>query len=203
MKKTILLFTFLLSSIFHLRGDDIAKLALDEMLDGKTLTYKVEDAAYRGPTDFSIEYPKSWVSKDFNRPGVLSRISADNGNGMDSLVIVVNRGRSGAENLKPKEVFNEEFMKRFNLPGAFDIKSEYLETDYFEGIKFEYFFTQSKAPLVIKTYVSNYIFTQRGALVQLQFYTLLTGTDDGAEKKRIEAFKPLWHEIVKTVNIPK
>lgn len=189
---TILLSALVLSA----SADQIAEEALREFSSGDTSTFKSTGHRYSGPTEFTIQYPDSWAATPNARKGVLARIASAEGTGMDALVVVVNRG----SNEDPDDFFTQEFFDNFNLAEATVIESKRERIGEFDGAKIEYVLEQSKPPMVIRAHCTNYIFLNRGALVQLQFYILL-GDDEETNEERIKAFKPLWPEFVRTLKI--
>jgi hypothetical protein len=184
------------------RADDVASAALAEVTSQKTKTFDVGDARFRGPTNFQIRYPASWGTSESARQGVVARIASANGEGMDSLVIVVNRGDPKIKNPTPDSVFTPGFLAKFALAGSTVVRKERLKVGSFDGAVFEYFFEQSRPPMKVRTFVTNYIFTQNGALVQLQFYVLLgEKAEKAADEARISAFRPVWEAMLTTMEL--
>jgi hypothetical protein len=201
MSKLVLTLV-MVSLTIGLFADKLADNALAEMKAGNTTTYDVTKSQYRGPTNFRISYPKSWGTMEMARPGVVARIASDNGNGMDSLVIIVRKADSSGKLLQADSLFTPEFFEKFSLPDSKVIRRERVKTKNFDGAVFEYYLTQARAPLTVRSYCSNYLFTQNGAMVQLQFYVLLKEAEDkDTDEARIEAFRPLWEEMLATLTL--
>jgi len=183
-------------------ADEIASVALAEFTSKKTKTFDVAGARLKGPTKFEIRYPESWGMSEFARPGLVARIASANGAGIDSLVILVNRGDPKIEDPTPDKVFTPEFLTKFELAGSAINRKERLKEGAFDGAVFEYLLEQSRPPIKVRTYVTNYIFTQNGALVQLQFYVLLNEkANKDADDARIAAFRPVWKAMLSTLKL--
>ena len=185
-------------------ADEIASAALTEITSKKTKTFDVAGARLKGPTNFEISYPASWGMSDYARPALVARIASANGEGIDSLIILVRKGDPAIKEPTPDKVFTSDFISEFALEGSTIIRKERLKEGAFDGAVFEYLLEQSKPPIKVRTHVTNYIFTQNGAMVQLQFYVLLSEkANKDADDARIAAFKPLWKAIVTTLKLKK
>jgi len=183
-------------------ADEIAADAFAEMSAQRTKTFDVATSKLKGSTSFRISYPKSWSTTDSARPRVVTRIASANGEGMDSLVIVVGQSNLKSKNPTPDSVFTKEFFSKFELPGSTVVRSERVKEGTFDGAVIEYFVDQSRPPMRMRVFVTNYVFTQRGALVQLQFYVLLGEKEDKkSDDARIIAFKPLWKAMLATLKL--
>ncbi len=184
------------------RADEIAAVALREIASQQVKVFDVAASKFRGPTSFKISYPASWGLGEMSRPGVAARIACANGDGMDALVIVVNRGDPKIKNPTADAVFTKEFFSKFGMSGAVVTRSERLKEGNFDGAVLEYYLVQSRPPMKARAYVTNYVFTQNGALVQLQFYVLLSAQEQkDADDTRIAAFRPLWKAMVATLQV--
>jgi len=183
-------------------ADEIASAALSEVACKKTKTFDVASASSRGPTNFEIRYPESWGMSEFARPSLVARIASANGEGIDSLMILVNRGNPKIKELTPDKIFTPDFLSKFEPEGSTIIRKERLKEGAFDGVVFEYLVEQSKPPIKVRTHVTNYIFTQNGALVQLQFYVLLSEkANKYADDARIAAFGPVWKAMLSTLKL--
>lgn len=201
LQKNIAVLALILASSIC-RADEVAAVALADFGSQKTKSFDVADARFKGPTNFIIRYPNSWGTSEFARQGVVARIASANGEGMDSLVIVVNRGDPKIKDPKPDAVFTPEFLSKFALAGSTVVRRERLKEGEFDGAVFEYFLEQSRPPMKVRTFVTNYLFTQNGALVQLQFYVLLgEKPEKNVDEARIAAFRPVWNAMLATLKL--
>ena len=183
-------------------ADEIASAALAEVSSNKTETFDVTGARLKGPTNFEIRYPENWGMSEFAKPGLVARIASANGEGIDSLIILVHRGDPKIKEPTPDNVFTPDFLSKFELTGSSIIRKERLKEGAFDGAVFEYFLEQSKPPIKVRTHVTNYIFTQNGALVQLQFYVLLNETaKKDTDDARIAAFRPVLKAMLSTLKL--
>lgn len=183
-------------------ADEIASAALAEVTSKRTKTFDVAGARLKGPTKFEIRYPESWGMSEFAKAGLVARIASSNGEGIDSLIIVVSRGDPKINDPTPDKVFTPDFLSKFKLTGSTINRKDRLKEEAFDGAVFEYLLEQSKPPMKVRTYVTNYIFTQNGALVQLQFYVLLSEkANKEADDARIAAFRPVWKAILSTLKL--
>jgi len=198
LRQSLAMVAILLAPSFS-RADEVATAALAEVSSQKTKTFDVADSRFKGPTSFKIRFPESWGTSEFARQGVVARIASANGEGMDSLVIIVNRGDPKIKDPTPDSVFTAEFLSKFALLGSTVVRKERLKEGSFDGAVFEYFLEQSRPPMKVRTFVTNYLFTQNGALVQLQFYVLLGEKD--ADEARISAFRPVWKAMLATLEL--
>jgi hypothetical protein len=184
------------------RADEVAAAGLGELSSGKVKVFDVATSRFRGPTSFKISYPRSWGVGETQRPGVAARIASANGDGMDALVVVVNRGDPAWRDAAPDKVFTKDFFSKFGMTGATVVRSERLKDGAFDGAVIEYDLMQSRPPMKVRAHVTNYLFLQKGALVQLQFYILLGNEENkDADAARISAFRPLWRAMVQTLRL--
>ena len=171
---------------------------IEEFKEGAVQRLELEGLPKAGLTDFKITFPLSWRAMESRRDGVVTRISSNGGRGPESAVIWVKQIYERSKDISEEEW--SDFIRKFRLPDAKMLEKKRITVDGFDGAKLVYNIRERMGPFTLDANVTNYVFFQNGAMVQLQFG--VKHGDTGREtKERIAAFKPLIAEFMKRLEL--
>lgn len=180
------------------RADDFASTVLAEMSAGKSKVFTSATVTNKGSARFEIIYPETWQFTESPRPHVIGRFADTNHPGTGSFVIAEEPSRFA--NSSPDRIFTQTFFSNFKPTNSVIVKGERLKDGDFDGALVEYF--SKPASVHFRFFVSNYIFFQKGSLIELQFYVYLPENEDkNADEAKIAAFRPLWKGILETLKL--
>ena len=171
---------------------------IQEFADGAVQRLELEGLPKAGQTDFKVTFPKSWRAMESRRPGVVTRISSNGGRGPESLVVWVKQIYEKAQPVSEEDW--SDFIRRFTLPNAKMLEKKRIKEAGFNGTKLVYDIRERRGPFTLDATITNYVFFQNGAMVQLQF-GVKHGETGRETKQRREAYEPLVAEFMKRVEV--
>ena len=171
---------------------------IQEFQDGAVQRLELEGLPKAGLTDFKITFPLSWRAMESRRDGVVTRISSNGGRGPESAVVWVKQIYERSKDISEEEW--SDFIRKFRLPDAKMLEKKRITVDGFDGAKLVYDIRERMGPFTLDANVTNYVFFQNGAMVQLQF-GVKHGKTGRETKERLAAFKPLIAEFMKRLEL--
>jgi len=123
--------------------------------------------------NISIEYPKSWIASEGERPNVVQKFSADASDGITRGCMILIKDMPKVLSLMPdgdiaKEVFAEQALPEIIPPGGSFINGQSTKYDGQEGAWMIYSMEMDRAGIKMKMYTLQQMFIYSGKLINVQ-----------------------------------
>jgi hypothetical protein len=173
--------------------------------------------------DLQVEYPKSWASKEGQRPNVIQLFSNDNGRGLTSAVIMVRDivkeangalSRSEVRQLQTREgvkrmasdVFTKDFAQGIaegaSMKKVRDLKSTEMVLDNWPGVEVTFNGAVQRLNLEFEAHCTTYVVLYENYMIFLQFIVAqMPGESERSLQDDIRKFSPLFRSMANSLVI--
>ncbi len=195
----------------------------NEFLQGYKSKYLTVGHLKSKGIDLQVEYPKSWSSREGNRPNVIQFFSSNNGRGPAYALVMTRDLLAEAQDLltsKEKavlktyegsqaladEIFSKnslrEMAEEVGLYNVREMKSKRIIIDRWPGAMLEFIGEQQRLDLVVTMYTRMYLAIYENYLITLHCQLgEFNGDIDNNLKQNISEYTPLFHLMANSLII--
>lgn len=170
---------------------------LKEFLEGGVSKFSSKDHPKAKGANFSINFPRSWLVQESDRPNIVQKFSSQNGRGFESANITTKRFSVSIPERERSRLLSSAERLRDLLPKEATVLS--TKPTKIEGQPaglVEYSINAGRAGLSFEMRALSLAFFQEQTLVVLSFFVAVPGGDSAA---RFEDFKPLFQAVMNSI----
>ena len=175
-----------------------------EFLDGYKFKYSTNGAGKAKGVAFSIEFPKTWVAKEGNRPNIVQKFVSENGRGLEFLLILIKEiPLQPGEKITEKdisEILNPKDIQDFIPDGGVYLNSGKLTLENLPGfwVHFKMDMARMRNTVGMETIMYTIFYKNKMIQIQGQVMTSINGepTERGGLKKYEKLFDLMANSFV-------
>jgi len=176
-----------------------------KFIDGYRNTYSTNGHSKSKGLNINISYPKSWLSKEGERPNIVQKFISSGGTGRENALIITRALPNQAGTTIPKQEINDILniseIKNMLPAGSTYIAANKTKIAGLPAVAVEYSIRYARAGKEVYLQNISYIFIYKTILVQLQCWVSSTKPTDLAQ--RMAEFKPLFLLMAKSITLNK
>jgi len=182
-----------------------AKNPVSEFIEGYQKRYEADGKGKAKGVKFHIDYPKSWLAKEGNRPNIVKKFKSENGHGFETVMIIIKKIPSEAGGVISEEEINEMAtpaeLKKLLPPNSSFISGGLCRIDNRPG--FYQRFTTNERQMTYDFVEEAIIYTIFCLDRMIQIQGMVIGVRNEAVDVRIrfERYKPLFVQIANSLVI--
>lgn len=177
-----------------------------EFLTGYKQRYKNDGKGKAKGVKFNLELPKSWKEEETKRPNVAAKFLSENGRGLESFMVLVNRLP-----LKPGEVISKAEVAEFYTPkevkeslppGSTYIASGAYALEQQPGFWARYDMTEARGRLTFHVSVISYFIFYENHMLLLQGQVAALEGERNEVEIRFKKHEKLFEQIANSLVLP-
>jgi len=168
-----------------------------EFTDGFKYRFKSTGNLKAKNVDFHIDLPKSWLSKEGNRPNIVQKFVSQNGHGLVMALVLILElpGVSNISEEDIKELSQKEESKEMLPKNSQFINSGFIKIDGLPGIFQEYKISQTQIDNEVLMHTVNYNVYYRNKMISVQCSVSSTSDDEKNTDSVFNKYKELFKLI--------
>jgi hypothetical protein len=171
-----------------------------EFLDGYKYKYSTSGVEKAKGLAFSIEYPKTWVAQEGNRPNIVQKFVSENGRGLELLLILIKEiPLQPGERITEKDVLdilNPKDIQDFIPDGGVYLDSGKLTLESLPGFWVHCKINMSRVRNTFGIETIMYIIFYKNKMIQIQGQVMTSINGESAERGGLKKYEKLFDLMV-------
>ena len=167
-----------------------------EFLDGYKFKYSTNGAGKAKGVAFSIEFPKTWVAKEGNRPNIVQKFVSENGRGLELLLILIKEiPLQPGEKITEKdisEILNPKDIQDFIPDGGVYLNSGKLTLENLPGFWVHFKMDMARMRNTVGMETIMYTIFYKNKMIQIQGQVVSSINGEPAERGGLKKYEKLF-----------
>jgi hypothetical protein len=177
-----------------------------EFLDGYKYKYTTNGTGKAKGIAFSIEVPKTWDSKEGDRPNIVRKFISENGRGLESFLILIKdvqlqQGETIREN-DVSEMLNSNDIINLLPDGSEYIDSGNLNLENLPGFWVRYKMKMSRVRSSVEMETIIYTVFFENKMIQIQGQVMTSANGEALDNEGLKQYEKLFDLMVNSFVIP-